>query len=126
MGVDARLRLCGACIVLAGIVGFLAARQHVASSQFRSVDWYEVCVAVVVLLAAGLGLSQRPSVPGVAMFLLAATAAWLLLHWATAPDIEQDYVFVNYFGVTPFIAFFGVLASLFAPRPDPNDPSPFD
>jgi hypothetical protein len=127
MWVNGGIRACGAIIVVAAVVGFLAARQYVANVEFVSQDRYEVGAAVVVLIAAAVGLLHRPTGLGSAMFGLAAVIALFLLRAATKSDIEQgDYIYVDYFGLTLGLGLLGLFALAFGPRPDPNDPSPLD
>lgn len=86
----------------------------------RSGTWF----AVASLVSVGLGLSQRPSVLGAMMFGFAAVAALFFLGSTRNP--EDDFILITYFFETSFLALFGLLALLFAPRPGPCDPSPFD
>ena len=127
MSVDVRLRLCGACVFLMAVIGFIACRQWVAGSPMPAIHEYEVWVSCAAMLAVGLGLSQRPSLPGAVMFVLAGTAAAHLLWSAASPGtVRSDYIFVNYFGATMVMGFFGLSAALFAPREDPGELSTAD
>jgi hypothetical protein len=124
--VNGRIRACGAIIFVAAVVGFLAARQYVANVDFLSQDRYEVGAAAVALIAAAMGLLHRPTGLGSVMFVLAAVIALFLVRAATKPDIDQDYIYVDYFGLTMGLGLLGLLALAFGPKPDPDDPPPLD
>lgn len=124
--VTVRIRLCGGVIVVAAVVGFLAARHDVASDAFTAVDQYERGVALVALAAVAVGLLHRPTGLGAAMFVLAAVPATYLLTIAASTDPYLEYRFVNYFAATLPLGLLGLFALLFGPRPDPDRPSPFD